>query len=104
MAFALLAGVPAYLGIYTAVFNVLIYILLGTSKHVSVGTNALTLMLASGVVAKYAYTDKGREARCGGDSERMTAEQWTGGFETESFMTTETPPPDVLRSPTEVRA
>ena len=37
MAYALLADVPPYVGIYAAVFPVIIYIIFGTSKHVSMG-------------------------------------------------------------------
>ena len=37
MAYALLADIPAYLGIYVAVWSVLIYVVFGTSKHCSMG-------------------------------------------------------------------
>ena len=38
MAYGLLANVPPVLGIYTSIFPVLIYSLLGPSSHVSKGT------------------------------------------------------------------
>ena len=38
MAYANLAEVEAIYGIYTAIFPVIIYTLLGPSKHVSMGT------------------------------------------------------------------
>ena len=37
MAYALLAEVPPVLGIYAAVFPVLIYSIFGPSKHISIG-------------------------------------------------------------------
>ena len=42
MGFALLANVPPVVGIYTAVFPALVYILLGTSHHLSLGKLQLT--------------------------------------------------------------
>jgi solute carrier family 26 protein len=37
MAYALLGGVPPIVGIYMAFFPVLLYVLMGTSRHVSMG-------------------------------------------------------------------
>lgn len=37
MAYAMLGNVPAVVGIYMAVFPVLVYIFLGTSRHNSMG-------------------------------------------------------------------
>jgi solute carrier family 26 protein len=37
LAYAMLAQIDAIAGIYTAFFPVIVYILLGTSKHVSMG-------------------------------------------------------------------
>lgn len=37
MGYAMLASVPPICGIYMAFFPVLVYVLLGTSKHVSMG-------------------------------------------------------------------
>ena len=74
MAYALLADVPAILGIYVSVFPVFVYAIFGPSHHISLGildqsrlrlhhfnnilfhllgTNALTCMLASTAVNKY---------------------------------------------------
>ena len=47
LAYAILANVPPIVGIYTAFFPVLMYILLGTSKHVSMGTFAVVSILTS---------------------------------------------------------
>jgi hypothetical protein len=37
MAYALMAGVPAINGLYVAFFNVLLYVIMGTSRHISTG-------------------------------------------------------------------
>jgi solute carrier family 26 protein len=37
MAYALLGGVPPIIGMYMAFFPVLLYVLMGTSRHVSMG-------------------------------------------------------------------
>ena len=47
LAYAILANVPPIVGIYTAFFPVLMYIILGTSKHVSMGTFAVVSILTS---------------------------------------------------------
>ncbi|GIY64388.1 solute carrier family 26 member 6 [Caerostris extrusa] len=50
MAYGVLAGVKAENGLYVSFFPVLIYFLLGTSKHISVGTFAvISLMLSSAI-------------------------------------------------------
>lgn len=41
MGYALLGGVPPIIGIYMAFFPVLIYVLFGTSHHVSMGTPSI---------------------------------------------------------------
>ena len=43
LAYAMLAQVDAIVGIYTAFFPVIVYILLGTSRHVSMGEFYLQL-------------------------------------------------------------
>jgi MFS superfamily sulfate permease-like transporter len=44
LAYAMLAQIDAIAGIYTAFFPVIVYILLGTSRHVSMGKFSYTLM------------------------------------------------------------
>ena len=47
MAYAILAGVDPVVGIYTAFFPVLVYVLMGTMPQVSMGTFAVVSILAS---------------------------------------------------------
>ncbi|KAF6216287.1 hypothetical protein GE061_000627 [Apolygus lucorum] len=54
MAYALLGNVPPVVGIYMALFPVLVYALLGTSKHVSMGSFAVVCLMAGNVVTRYA--------------------------------------------------
>lgn len=37
MAYALMAGVPAINGLYVSFFTVILYVLFGTSRHLSTG-------------------------------------------------------------------
>ncbi|XP_034481692.1 sulfate anion transporter 1 [Drosophila innubila] len=57
MAYGMLAGVSAGNGLYMAVFPVLVYMLLGTSKHISIGTFAVASMMTQKVVLTYANFD-----------------------------------------------
>nr|XP_049699018.1 solute carrier family 26 member 6 isoform X1 [Helicoverpa armigera] len=54
MAYALLAEVPPIVGLYMAFFPVLIYVILGTSPHVSMGTFAVACLMAGKVVTQHA--------------------------------------------------
>lgn len=56
MGYALLGSVPPIVGIYTAFFPVLIYFLLGTSKHNSMGTFSVISIMVGKVVMRYAQT------------------------------------------------
>ena len=53
MAYASLANTELMVGIYTAVFPVAVYVFLGPSRHVSIGTNPLTSILVGNAVDKY---------------------------------------------------
>lgn len=57
MAYGMLAGVSAGNGLYMAVFPVLVYMLLGTSKHISIGTFAVASMMTQKVVLTYSNYD-----------------------------------------------
>lgn len=49
MAYALLAEVPPIVGLYMAFFPTLIYVLFGTSPHISMGTFAVVCLMAGKV-------------------------------------------------------
>lgn len=53
MAYALLASVPPIVGIYMAFFPVLVYFLMGTSRHVSMGTFAVICLMTGKLVIQY---------------------------------------------------
>ncbi|MGY1665842.1 SulP family inorganic anion transporter [Geodermatophilus sp. SYSU D00696] len=59
-AYATIAGVPPVVGLYAAVPALLLYALLGSSRHLVVGPMSATAALSAGVVA--AYTDPAGEA------------------------------------------
>jgi SulP family sulfate permease len=60
MAYAGLAGLPPEAGLYTLVASLLVYALLGTSRHLSVqATSATAALIASTVVAMGASSDDG---------------------------------------------
>ncbi|XP_059510547.1 prestin isoform X2 [Stegostoma tigrinum] len=52
LAYALLAAVPPVFGLYSAVFPVLLYMVFGTSRHVSVGPFAVISLMVGGVVIR----------------------------------------------------
>ena len=52
MGFAVLASLPPIYGLYTSLFPVLIYLLLGTSPHPSIGTMAISSLLVLDVITK----------------------------------------------------
>ncbi|XP_052757673.1 prestin isoform X2 [Galleria mellonella] len=54
MAYALLAEVPPIVGLYMAFFPVLVYVIFGTSPHVSMGTFAVACLMAGKVVTQHA--------------------------------------------------
>ncbi|XP_067644559.1 prestin isoform X2 [Eurosta solidaginis] len=54
MAYGILAGVTPGCGLALAIFPVLVYMILGTSKHISIGTFAVISMMTLKVVQTYA--------------------------------------------------
>lgn len=54
MAYGLLAGVDANVGLYMAFFQCLVYAVFGTSRHISMGTFAVISLMTAKVVATYA--------------------------------------------------
>ncbi|XP_050501283.1 prestin-like [Diabrotica virgifera virgifera] len=54
MGFAMLGNVPPVIGIYMGIFPVLIYFILGTSRHVNQGTFAVTCLMTGKVVSHHA--------------------------------------------------
>ncbi|XP_023298753.1 solute carrier family 26 member 6 [Lucilia cuprina] len=53
MAYGILAGVSPGNGLYMAIFPTLVYMILGTSKHISIGTFAVASMMTLKVVQSY---------------------------------------------------
>ncbi|KAL1460017.1 hypothetical protein WDU94_011958 [Cyamophila willieti] len=53
MAYSILAGVPPIVGIYMAFYPVFIYMLMGTSRHLSMGTFSVICMMTSKAVLMY---------------------------------------------------
>ncbi|XP_029405187.2 solute carrier family 26 member 10 isoform X2 [Bactrocera dorsalis] len=57
MAYGILAGVTPGCGLSLAIFPVIVYMILGTSKHISIGTFAVISMMTLKVVQTYATED-----------------------------------------------
>ncbi|XP_053953496.1 solute carrier family 26 member 6 [Anastrepha ludens] len=62
MAYGILAGVTPGCGLALAIFPVLVYMVLGTSRHISIGTFAVISMMTLKVVQTYATEDHGKLA------------------------------------------
>ncbi|XP_050441442.1 sulfate anion transporter 1-like isoform X2 [Adelges cooleyi] len=54
MAYSILANVEPTVGLYMAVFPVLVYALLGTSRHISLGVLSVTCLMTGKVVSEHA--------------------------------------------------
>lgn len=54
MAYALLGNVPPVVGIYMAIFPVLVYFFFGTSRHASMGTFSIACLMTGKAVLEYA--------------------------------------------------
>jgi solute carrier family 26 protein len=53
LANSLIAGLPAINGLYVSFFNIIIYVLLGTSKHLSMGTYTIIALIIASSIRKY---------------------------------------------------
>lgn len=52
MAYSIMAGLPAVYGLYVSFFPVLIYAFLGTSRHLSIGSFAITSLMTFSCIQK----------------------------------------------------
>jgi len=52
MAYSLLAGLPPINGLYVSFFPVLMYVLFGTTHHLSIGTFAVVSLMVGAVIDK----------------------------------------------------
>ncbi|KAL8577745.1 hypothetical protein ACOMHN_065562 [Nucella lapillus] len=50
LGFGLLANLSPVHGLYTSIFPVLVYMVFGTSPHVSMGTNAMVALLSTSII------------------------------------------------------
>lgn len=53
LAFSILAGLAPVFGLYTSFYPVVLYTLMGTSRHISVGTFAVTSLMTQAVVFRH---------------------------------------------------
>jgi MFS superfamily sulfate permease-like transporter len=53
MAYAVMIGLPPVHGLYVSFFNILVYMLLGTSRHLSTGTYAIVSLILANSVRSY---------------------------------------------------
>lgn len=53
LAFSILAGLAPVFGLYTSFYPVILYTLMGTSRHISVGSFAVTSLMTQAVVFRY---------------------------------------------------
>lgn len=67
MAYAMLGNVEPTVGLYMAILPVIVYSLLGTSKHVSMGSFSVVCLMAGKVVSMYA-DDRGMLNAAGQDA------------------------------------
>lgn len=59
MAYAVLAGVPPIYGLYASLLPLLVYPLIGTSRHLAVGVNAVSMVIVAAGVARVAEPGTG---------------------------------------------
>lgn len=59
MSYALLASLPPVNGIYVSIFPVIFYALTGTSKHISIGTFALSSLMIAAAIDKSISSETG---------------------------------------------
>jgi len=52
MAYSLMAGLPPIVGLYVSLWSVLVYCFLGSSRHLSLGNEAVTALMINAALVK----------------------------------------------------
>jgi len=85
LAFSILAGLSPVFGLYTSFFPVLFYTLMGTSRHISIGTFAVTSLLTSASVERLVPSGSTQLMSSGVENSTTQASPMVGGSSLTDF-------------------